>query len=131
MSSSFPARKNTAFTFYTSLVSQGAPATFQNNPTLATGDVKLSKDGGASWVTLGTGTPHPASWFDVGQEYRDPQGHPVKYGAFADVLAGDDDRVAFAQALPVGTYVAMNGRCFRWDNVRKNKGSGAFEELRG
>ena len=59
MSTSFPAKKNTAFTFYTSLVSQGAPAAFQGNPTLATGDVKVSKDGGAfaNVTTLPTVTP--------------------------------------------------------------------------
>jgi hypothetical protein len=59
MSSSFPAKKNTALTFYTSLVSQTAPATFQANPTLATGDVKVSKDGGAyaNITTLPSVTP--------------------------------------------------------------------------
>jgi hypothetical protein len=59
MANSFPAKKNTAFTFYTSLVSQGAPGSFQGNPTLATGDVKVSKDGGAfaNLATLPAVTP--------------------------------------------------------------------------
>lgn len=35
--------------------------------------------------------------------------------------------VAAAQALPDGVYVAMNGRLFRWDNVRKNRELGVFE----
>jgi L-asparaginase len=26
-------------------------------------------------------------------------------------------------------YVAMNGRFFHWDNVRKNRKTGEFEEL--
>jgi L-asparaginase len=38
--------------------------------------------------------------------------------------------LSFAQALPHGVYVAMNGRLFTWDNVRKNKDRGEFEEVR-
>ena len=38
--------------------------------------------------------------------------------------------LAFAQCLPHGVYVAMNGRCFTWDNVRKNRESGVFEVCR-
>ena len=59
MSSSFPPKRNVSFSFYTSLVSQAAPAAFQTNPTLATGDVKVSKDGGAfaNLGTLATVTP--------------------------------------------------------------------------
>jgi L-asparaginase len=26
-------------------------------------------------------------------------------------------------------YIAMNGRYFKWDNVRKNKKEGIFEEI--
>jgi L-asparaginase len=32
------------------------------------------------------------------------------------------------QQLPVGVYVAMNGRVFNWDRVRKNREQGVFEE---
>jgi L-asparaginase len=32
--------------------------------------------------------------------------------------------------LPAGVYVAMNGRCFEWNRVRKNRDTGIFEELR-
>jgi L-asparaginase len=38
--------------------------------------------------------------------------------------------LAFAQSLPYGVYVAMNGRFFHWDNVRKNKETGVFEEIK-
>ncbi|MEK7480129.1 MAG: asparaginase domain-containing protein [Patescibacteria group bacterium] len=38
--------------------------------------------------------------------------------------------VASAQNLPKGVYVAMNGRIFDWDNVRKNREIGMFEELK-
>ena len=37
--------------------------------------------------------------------------------------------LAFAQTLPPGVYVVMNGRYFNWDNVRKNRRTGNFEEL--
>jgi L-asparaginase len=35
--------------------------------------------------------------------------------------------LAFVQVLGPGVYVAMNGRCFRWDSVRKNRKLGVFE----
>jgi L-asparaginase len=34
-----------------------------------------------------------------------------------------------AQVLPPGVYVAMNGRIFGWDNVRKNRAAGVFQPL--
>lgn len=36
---------------------------------------------------------------------------------------------AFVQTLPEGVYIAMNGRYFKWDNVRKNRKAGIFEEI--
>ena len=36
-------------------------------------------------------------------------------------------RSRFAQLLPAGVYIAMNGRCFSWDGVRKNRETGVFE----
>ncbi|MEM6770338.1 MAG: asparaginase, partial [Bacteroidota bacterium] len=35
----------------------------------------------------------------------------------------------FVQALPPGVYVAMNGRFFDWDKVRKNRDTGYFEAV--
>jgi L-asparaginase len=35
--------------------------------------------------------------------------------------------MAFVQTLGEGVYVAMNGRCFPWDSVRKDKARGVFE----
>ena len=32
-----------------------------------------------------------------------------------------------SQVLPPGVYIAMNGRCFAWDRVRKNRETGVFE----
>jgi len=36
--------------------------------------------------------------------------------------------VTAVQILPHGVYIAMNGRVFNWDKVRKNKALGVFEE---
>lgn len=36
--------------------------------------------------------------------------------------------LAWGQTLPHGVYVAMNGRCFTWDNVRKDRSTGHFRE---
>jgi L-asparaginase len=52
---------------------------------------------------------------------------PYTFGS-SDGLFNLGSALAFAQALAHGTYVAMNGRCLRWDNVRKDKASGVFEE---
>ncbi len=54
---------------------------------------------------------------------------PIKFGS-SDGLFNLGSALAFAQALPAGVYVAMNGRYFNWDNVRKNKLTGIFEELK-
>ena len=54
---------------------------------------------------------------------------PIKFGS-SDGLFNLGSALAFAQSLPVGVYVALNGRYFTWDNVRKNKLSGIFEELK-
>ena len=53
---------------------------------------------------------------------------PYAFGS-SDGLFNLGSALAFAQSLPSGVYIAMNGRCFRWDNVRKNKDAGVFEEL--
>jgi L-asparaginase len=54
---------------------------------------------------------------------------PIKFGS-SDGLFNIGSALAFAQTLPPGVYVAMNGRYFAWDNVRKNKQTGMFEELK-
>lgn len=52
---------------------------------------------------------------------------PFKFGS-SDGLFNLGSALAFAQTLPAGVYVAMNGRYFQWDSVRKNKKTGQFEE---
>ena len=54
---------------------------------------------------------------------------PIKFGS-SDGLFNLGSALAFAQTLPEGVYVAMNGRYFTWDNVRKNKQTGVFEEIK-
>jgi L-asparaginase len=53
---------------------------------------------------------------------------PYAFGS-SDGLFNLGSALSFVQVLPHGVYVAMNGRCFRWDDVRKNKGLGVFETL--
>lgn len=53
---------------------------------------------------------------------------PYKFGS-SDGLFNLGSALAFVQSLPHGVYVAMNGRIFSWNNVRKNRQTGEFEEL--
>ncbi len=53
---------------------------------------------------------------------------PYKFGS-SDGLFNLGSALAFAQTLPPGVYIAMNGRYFTWDNVKKNRESGVFEEV--
>ena len=52
---------------------------------------------------------------------------PYKFGS-SDGLFNLGSALAFAQTLPPGVYVAMNGRYFPADRVRKNRQTGMFEE---
>jgi L-asparaginase len=52
---------------------------------------------------------------------------PYKFGS-SDGLFNLGGALAFAQTLPPGVYIAMNGRYFTWDNCRKDKAHGIFEE---
>ena len=54
---------------------------------------------------------------------------PYAFGS-SDGLFNLGSALSFVQSLPEGVYVAMNGRSFRWDNVRKNKDEGVFERVR-
>lgn len=53
---------------------------------------------------------------------------PYKFGS-SDGLFNLGSALAFAQTLPPGVYVAMNGRYFPWDRVRKNRKTGMFEDI--
>ena len=53
---------------------------------------------------------------------------PYAFGS-SDGLFNLGSALSFAQLLPPGVYVAMNGRYFDWDKVRKNRETGVFENL--
>ena len=53
---------------------------------------------------------------------------PYKFGS-SDGLFNLGSALAFVQTLSPGVYVAMNGRYFRHDQVRKNREKGEFDEL--
>ena len=53
---------------------------------------------------------------------------PYKFGS-SDGLFNLGSALAFAQTLPPGVYIAMNGQCFEAGRVRKNKATGIFEEV--
>ncbi|MCB0546815.1 MAG: asparaginase [Phaeodactylibacter sp.] len=54
---------------------------------------------------------------------------PYAFGTSSDGFFNLGSALAFVQTLPPGVYVAMNGRYFRWDNVKKNTKTGFFEEI--
>ena len=53
---------------------------------------------------------------------------PYTFGS-SDGLFNLGSALAYVQILPKGVYIVMNGRYFNWDNVRKNKKTGEFEEI--
>lgn len=53
---------------------------------------------------------------------------PYAFGS-SDGLFNLGSALSFAQVLPPGVYVAMNGRCLRGDRVRKDREHGVFEEV--
>ena len=59
MATFVPAKRGVEYIYYVTLVSQTNTKLFQNNPTLATGDFIISKDGGAfaNLATLPVVTP--------------------------------------------------------------------------
>lgn len=54
---------------------------------------------------------------------------PFAFGS-SDGLFNLGSALSFVQVLPAGVYVAMNGRWFAWDDVRKNRELGVFEAVR-
>jgi L-asparaginase len=54
---------------------------------------------------------------------------PYAFGTSSDGFFNLGSALAFVQVLPPGVYVAMNGRWFPWDHVRKNRSTGLFEAI--
>ncbi len=53
---------------------------------------------------------------------------PIAFGS-SDGLFNLGGALTAVQVLPPGVYITMNGRVFSWDDVRKNRKTGVFEEL--
>ncbi|MFM6994622.1 MAG: asparaginase domain-containing protein [Sediminibacterium sp.] len=53
---------------------------------------------------------------------------PYKFGS-SDGLFNLGSALAFTQVLPAGVYIAMNGKYFEADKVRKNTEKGEFESI--
>lgn len=53
---------------------------------------------------------------------------PIAFGS-SDGLFNLGGALTVVQVLPPGVYLAMNGRVFDWDDVRKNRDTGVFEAL--
>jgi L-asparaginase len=54
---------------------------------------------------------------------------PYAFGSSSDGFFNLGSALAFVQVLPPGVYVVMNGRYFQWNQVRKNKQTGNFDEI--
>jgi L-asparaginase len=55
---------------------------------------------------------------------------PYAFGMSSDGFFNLGSALAFAQVLPAGVYVVMNGRYFEWNKVVKNRQTGTFEEIK-
>ena len=55
---------------------------------------------------------------------------PYAFGS-SDGLFNLGSALSFVQVLAPGVYLAMNGKCFPWDRVGKNRERGEFEEIPG
>lgn len=53
---------------------------------------------------------------------------PYHFGS-SDGMFNLGTALAFVQSLDPGVYVAMNGRCFPWNHVHKNRKRGIFEAV--
>ena len=85
-------------------------------------------------ITHGTNTMIETAKFLAGQS-KDKT--IVFVGAFVPYVREHSDAVsnlkfaiANARTLPAGVYVAMSGKAFPWNDVKKNKGKQIFENLK-
>jgi L-asparaginase len=53
---------------------------------------------------------------------------PYAFGS-SDGMFNLGSALSFVQVLAPGVYVAMNGRCFAWNQVKKNRETGTFEAI--
>jgi L-asparaginase len=55
---------------------------------------------------------------------------PYAFGGSSDGFFNLGSALAFAQLLPEGVYIVMNGRYYPWDKATKNLDTGQFEEIK-
>jgi len=120
MPSYIPPKKNTAFRFYVSLTSQADTKSFQSNPTLASGDVKVSIDGGAfaNITTLPSASPASSKVLQVDLSTSEMNGDNIVV-LFSDAAGAEwcdlnisiqtstnqiDDLTAFAARAASGNF---------------------------
>jgi L-asparaginase len=85
-------------------------------------------------ITHGTSTVAETAKF-LGKYIKDKT--IVLTGAMSPYAFGSSDglfnlgcAIAFAQTLPKGVYIAMNGKYFKYDSAKKNEVTGIFEEIK-
>lgn len=54
---------------------------------------------------------------------------PYAFGSSSDGFFNLGSALAFAQVLPAGVYICMNGKFFEFDKVKKNYKTGYFESI--
>ena len=54
---------------------------------------------------------------------------PYAFGTSSDGFFNLGSALAFVQSKGPGVYIVMNGRCFDWDKVKKNRSTGFFEAI--
>ena len=54
---------------------------------------------------------------------------PYAFGTSSDGFFNLGSALAFVQSREPGVYIVMNGRCFDWDKVKKNRSTGFFEAI--
>ncbi len=54
---------------------------------------------------------------------------PYAFGTSSDGFFNLGSALAFAQVLPPGVYISMNGKYYVWDNVQKNRETGFFQSI--
>lgn len=86
-------------------------------------------------ITHGTDTMVKTAEFLAGKDFKEKTivltgaMVPYAFGTSSDGFFNLGSALAFLQTLPKGVYVVMNGRYFNWNEVRKNKKTGYFEEI--
>ena len=72
----------------------------------------------------------PRARKDGQDDHPDGRDGPVGVRQLGRPLQPRERDLASSRCSRTGVYVAMNGRCFKWDDVRKDRTTGTFETVR-